>query len=80
MCKKYIYYINGQKNRRTLNFKDIEIDINGKKQIEDFNLIIYDTAGQERYRSITKSYYRDSDIIFIIYDITNRNSFDDVES
>ena len=64
----------------TLNFKDIEIDINGKKQIEDFNLIIYDTAGQERYRSITKGYYRDSDIIFIIYDITNRKSFDDVES
>ena len=42
--------------------------------------LIHDTAGQERYRSITKSYYRDSDIIFIIYDITNRKSFDDVES
>ena len=78
LCVKNISTI--EMDRRTLNFKDIEIDINGKKQIEDFNLIIYDTAGQERYRSITKGYYRDSDIIFIIYDITNRKSFDDVES
>ena len=67
-------------DRITLNFKDIEIDINGKKQIEDFNLIIYDTAGQERYRSITKNYYKGSDIILIIFYISCRKTFDDVES
>ena len=77
MCKKYIYYRNGQKNSE---FQRHRIDINGKKQIEDFNLIIYDTAGQERYRSITKNYYKGSDIILIIYDITCRKTFDDVES
>ena len=78
LCVKNISTI--EMDRRTLNFKDIEIDINGKKQIEDFNLIIYDTAGQERYRSITKNYYKGSDIILIIYDITCRKTFDDVES
>ena len=36
---------------------------------------IWDTAGQERYRSITTAYYRGADAIFIIFDITNKESF-----
>ena len=41
-------------DKRTLNFKDIEVEIEGKKHIEEFNIILYD--------------------------ITNRKSFDDVGS
>ena len=67
-------------DKRTLNFKDIEVDINGNKQKQDFNIILYDTAGQERYRAITKNYFHGSDIVLMIYDITNRKSFDDIES
>ena len=67
-------------DKRTLNFKDIEVEIEGKKHIEEFNIILYDTAGQERYRAITKNYFHGSDIVFILYDITNRKSFDDVGS
>ena len=66
-------------DRKILHFKDIEINIKGEYQKEDFDIILYDTAGQERYRSITKSYYRNSDIIFIIYNICYRKTFDDVE-
>jgi len=33
-----------------------------------------DTAGTEKYRSLTQSYYRGADGIFIVYDITNANS------
>ena len=40
---------------------------------------IWDTAGQERYRSITSSYYKGSHGCFIVYDITNEISFDNVE-
>lgn len=40
---------------------------------------IWDTAGQERYRAITNAYYRGSVGIIIVYDITNRTSFYDVE-
>ena len=40
---------------------------------------IWDTAGQERYRSITSSYYRGSHGCFIVYDITNETSFENVE-
>ncbi|CDH60093.1 ras-related protein rab-6a [Lichtheimia corymbifera JMRC:FSU:9682] len=38
-------------------------------------LQLWDTAGQERFRSLIPSYVRDSSICVIVYDITNRNSF-----
>lgn len=40
---------------------------------------IWDTAGQERFRSITTSYYRGAKGIFIVFDVTNRQSFVNVE-
>ena len=42
-------------------------------------LQIWDTAGQERYRSITTSYFRGSHGCFIVYDITNEDSFDNID-
>lgn len=45
----------------------------------DVKLNIWDTAGQENYRSIACIYYRDSQAAIIVFDITNKNSFDDVE-
>jgi Ras-related protein Rab-1A len=38
-------------------------------------LQIWDTAGQEKFRNITSSYYRGAHGIVIVYDITDRNSF-----
>eukprot|EP00927_Polykrikos_kofoidii_P024038 TRINITY_DN2193_c0_g2_i1.p1 TRINITY_DN2193_c0_g2~~TRINITY_DN2193_c0_g2_i1.p1 ORF type:complete len:216 (-),score=37.88 TRINITY_DN2193_c0_g2_i1:171-818(-) len=38
-------------------------------------LQIWDTAGQERYRSVTRSYYRGAAGALIVYDITNRDSY-----
>ena len=37
---------------------------------------IWDTAGQERFQSITSNYYRGSHAIAIVYDITDRSSFE----
>ena len=42
---------------------------------KSIKLSIWDTAGQERYNSLAASYSRDSRAILIIYDITNRDSF-----
>ena len=39
-------------------------------------LQIWDTAGQERYRAVTRSYYRGAVGALIVYDITQRESFD----
>ena len=40
---------------------------------------IWDTAGQERYRSITNAYYKGAKGSLLVYDITNKKSFDDLD-
>lgn len=39
---------------------------------------IWDTAGSERFRSITSAYYRGSHGFLVVYDITNKKSFDNI--
>ena len=46
---------------------------------QDVKVQIWDTAGQEIFRSITRSYYRDSACAIIVYDITDQASFDKIE-
>ena len=52
-----------------------------QKQIEllDGNAVrvqIWDTAGTERYRTITNNYYRNIDGVLLVYDITDAKSFE----
>ena len=51
-------------------------------KIEDkiYRIQIWDTAGQETFRSITRAYYKNSVCACVVYDITNRNSFQNVKS
>jgi Ras-related protein Rab-1A len=42
-------------------------------------LSLWDTAGQEKYRAITKSYFANTHGIVLCFDITNRSSFDDLD-
>jgi Ras-related protein Rab-1A len=42
-------------------------------------LQIWDTAGQDRFRAITKNYYKGSHAIFLMYDVTNINSFNSIK-
>ena len=44
-----------------------------------FRLQIWDTAGQENFLSMTKVYYKNSCCAFIVYDITEKNSFDHID-
>lgn len=52
--------------------KDVEIE-NKKIRVK-----IWDTAGQEQYKAITSNFFRNSDGIIIVYDTTNRDSFEKV--
>lgn len=40
---------------------------------------IWDTAGQEKYRATTKTYYKMAHAIMLVYDVTNRKSFEAIK-
>ena len=45
-----------------------------------FRLQIWDTAGQENYRSITRAYYKNSVCALLVYDISNRETFEHISN
>ena len=54
--------------------KNVEIDN------KIFRVQIWDTAGQENFRSITRAYYKNSVCALIVFDINNEDTFDSVQS
>ena len=51
------------------------VEEHGEEVEKNFIIQLWDTAGQERFRSVTKGYYKDSQGLLLIYDITNKDSF-----
>ena len=41
---------------------------------------IWDTAGQERYRALTKMFYKDANAAVLVYDITRKDSFEEIQN
>jgi len=58
-----------------VDFKIRNIELDSKI----IKLQIWDTAGQERFKTITQSYYRGAHGIIVVYDITDRDTFTNVE-
>ena len=50
-----------------------------KKNGKVIKLQIWDTAGQERYKSITSAYYKGSKGAFVVYDITRKTTYDNID-
>jgi small GTP-binding protein len=50
-----------------------------KRDKATYRLNIWDTAGQEKFRSLGRNFYKDAFIICIIFDITNKQTFDNVK-
>ena len=44
-----------------------------------YQLILWDTAGQEQYRSMPRKYYRNADGILLLFDINDKKTFEDIE-
>jgi len=57
-----------------LDFLNKTVNING----QEVHLVLYDTAGQEKFRSLIPMYIREAQIILLIYDITNKESFESI--
>ena len=43
-------------------------------------LDVWDTAGQEKYRSLTKYFYKDAAVVILVYDITRKDSFENMKN
>ena len=54
-----------------IDFKTKVVKVDGTAM----RLLVYDTAGQEKYRTITSSFYRGSAGVVLVYDVTDEASF-----
>ena len=60
-----------------VEFKVKSIPINENTTAD---LQIWDTCGQEKFRTITRQYYQNSNAVILVFDLTTKSSFDDVLS
>ena len=51
-----------------------------KKNMPSIRFELWDTAGQEKYRSLTKVLIKDSAVCLLVYDITKRKSFEELKN
>ena len=77
LLKKYIKneFNNEYQCKIKSEFQTKILNINNQTQAK---LTIWDTCGDEKYRAITRQYYRDGQGILLIYDVTNKSTFDDI--
>jgi Ras-related protein Rab-8A len=61
-----------------IDYKIKLLTIEDKMGKRNFRLSLWDTAGQERFRNITKQYFRGAHGMVLVYDSTDRASFDNV--
>ena len=57
-----------------LEFKSKIVKIE-EQDDQKIKFLLYDTAGQEKFRSLIPMYTRDANIILLVYDVTSKNSF-----
>ena len=75
--KIFNHYIEKEDIERNIATVGINVDTTRIKLNEKtLKLKIWDTGGEERYFNITQSYMKNQDIFILIYDITNRYSFE----
>ena len=55
-------------------------NVNYDKLKKTITLDIWDTAGQEKYKALTKFFYKDAAIAILVYDITQKQSFESIKS
>lgn len=58
-----------------VDFKVKVVDVDEKR----VKLTLWDTAGQERFRTLTSSYYRGAQGVILVYDVTRRETFENLQ-
>lgn len=76
LINRYIFnkFILSEKQNSEVNIKKIDIDDNASAELS-----IYDTTNEQKLGKITKNYYKDAYGAIIVFDLTNKNSFNKVK-
>ena len=78
IISRYIDDVFDEANTPTIgaNYSEKTINKNGK----DYELNIWDTAGQEKFHSVGKHFYKDAYVVCLVYDITNQDSLEQLKT
>ena len=60
----------------TNSYSEKKVTINNKL----YKLNLWDTIGQEKYRQLTKIFYKDAKIVIFVFDITTKESFEELDN
>ena len=76
LLKRAVHHIFSDHYQATIGFEFLLLyyDVNGKKM----KLQIWDTCGQEMYRSLIQGFYRNTTLTLLIYAVNDKNSFDNL--
>ena len=69
-------FIPPNKSQSTIGASFLTTRVHDPESGATIRLQIWDTAGQERFRTLTSSYYRGAQGVILMYDISNRETFD----
>lgn len=78
MCSPFVLILLASSLPSTIgvDFKVKTLNLRGQK----VKLNVWDTAGQERFRTLTSSYYRGAQGVILVYDVTNEQSFGNIDA
>jgi small GTP-binding protein len=79
IIRRYIHNIFDENNLSTigLNFSFKEVKLKNGKSI---NIKLIDTAGQEKYKALAKSYFKNVDAVLFVFSLNSQDSFDNMKN
>ena len=70
-------FLEDQETTTGATFSSKEVETKSGQKIK---FVVWDTAGQEKFRSLTKMFYKDAVAAILVYDITRKKSFEELSN
>ena len=82
IIKKFIYdeYNNNEFPTNSLSFATKNIKISQNNGEQELKLEVWDTVGQEKYKAMAQIFFKNSNAVILVYDITNKDSFNELKN
>ncbi len=72
----YDQFSNNEQTTMGADFTNKTVTLKNGKQMD---IYLWDTNGSEKYRAVNSIFYKDSAIAIVVYDITARNTYEEVK-